>query len=259
MRAGDILLLAIIAASLGAIAADGATGGALQAWAGEALPALASRAGIALGWIGWALSPLLFLPLLIAVWAGAGSPPGGLTRIMRGLVRAVEAVTVAVGDAARWFALALVLVTATIVIQRYVFGYSSTKLQESVIYLHALLFLLSAAATLLAGGHVRVDIIYSKLSERGRAWTDIAGAYLALIPMCWLILITSRGYVGGAWRILEKSRESDGLPLVFALKTAIPVFAVMLAAQGAAMAARAALKLAGEREPSKPAAADAEL
>ena len=259
MRAGDILLLAIIAASLGAILADGAMNGALQAWASASLPAIAARAGTALGWSGWVLSPLLLLPLLVALWTLASTPPGALIGVMRGLVRTVEAVNVAIGDAARWFALALVLVTATVVIQRYVFGYSSTKLQESVIYLHALLFLMSAAATLLAGGHVRVDIIYSKLSEGGKAWTDILGAYLALIPMCWLILITSRGYVGGAWRILEKSRESDGLPLVFALKTAIPVFAVMLAAQGAAMAARAALKLAGEREPSKPAAADAEL
>lgn len=259
MRAGDVLLLAIIAASVAAIVADGATGGALQTWANTSLPAIAATAGAALGWIGWAVSPLLLLPLLIALWTLTGAPPAGLVRAMRGLVRTVEAVNVAIGDAARWFALALVLVTATVVIQRYVFGYSSTKLQESVIYLHALLFLLSAAATLLAGGHVRVDIIYSKLSDGAKAWTDILGAYLALIPMCWLILITSRGYVGGAWRILEKSRESDGLPLVFALKTAIPVFAVMLAAQGAAMAARAALKLAGEREPSKPAAAEAEL
>ena len=71
--------------------------------------------------------------------------------------------------------------------------------------------------------------------------------------MCWLILDTSRSYVGGAWRIMERSRESDGLPLVFLLKTAIPVFAVMMIAQGVSMAAKAALTLADRSVPEQPA------
>ena len=124
-----------------------------------------------------------------------------------------------------------------------------TKLQESVIYLHSILFLLSSAATLLRDGHVRVDIIYSKLDDRAKAWTDLIGVYLALIPMCWMILDASQSYVGSAWRILERSRESDGLPLVFLLKTAIPVFAIMMILQGLSMAARSALTLSGREAP----------
>jgi TRAP-type mannitol/chloroaromatic compound transport system permease small subunit len=163
---------------------------------------------------------------------------------------AIDAVSITIADAARWCALALVVITAIIVIQRYVFGISITGLQESVIYLHSLLFLLSSAAALLTGGHVRVDILYSNLSLRAKAWTDMAGVYLALIPMSWLILETSRSYIGGAWRILERSRESDGLPLIFLLKTAIPLFAVMMILQGLSMAARAALTLSGREAPS---------
>ena len=161
----------------------------------------------------------------------------------------LDAISETLSDAVRWFALALVIVTVVVVIQRYVFGNSSTKLQESVIYLHSLLFLLSAGATLLHGGHVRVDVIYSKLSDQGKAWTDLFGYYLALVPMGVLILSTSRSYVGGAWRVLESSRESDGLPLVFALKTAIPLFAVLLILQGFAMTARAVLTLCGREAP----------
>lgn len=249
MRAGDYLLLAILAATAAGLALDAVTGGALGAWLGDNLSSFGLAAGRALGWIGLVLSPLLLLPVIAGVWGRFAPLPGALERVLSAGARAVDAISVTVADAVRWAALALVLVTAVIVVQRYVFGVSLTKLQESVIYLHAVLFLLSSAATLLYGGHVRVDIIYSRLTERGRAWTDLAGVYLALIPMSWLILETSQSYVGGAWRILERSRESDGLPLVFLLKTAIPVFALMMILQGAAMAARAALVLSGRPAP----------
>ena len=250
MRAGDILLLIVIAAALAGLAIDSATAGALGAWLSANLSSIGLAAGRALGWIGLALSPLILLPLLSGLWGRFAALPGALETLLKRGARMIDAISVTVGDAVRWSGLALVVITAIIVIQRYVFGVSITALQESVIYLHSLLFLLSSAAALLNGGHVRVDIIYSKLSERARAWTDLAGVYLALIPMSWLILETSRSYVGGAWRILERSRESDGLPLVFLLKTAIPLFAVMMILQGLSMAARAALTLAGRKAPA---------
>ena len=249
MRAGDLLLLLLIGASLAGLAADGASEGAFGAWLDEHLSAAGLTAGRILGWIGLVLSPLILLPLLSGLWGRFAALPGGLETALRRAALTIDAISITIGDAVRWSALALVVITAVIVIQRYVFGVSITGLQESVIYLHSILFLQSSAATLLNGGHVRVDIIYSKLSERARAWTDMAGVYLALIPMSWLILETSRSYVGGAWRILESSRESDGLPLVFLLKTAIPVFAVMMILQGLSMAARAALTLAGRDAP----------
>lgn len=249
MRAGDWLLIAILAFTGLLMLADVATSGAVQGWIASDLSARGRELGIALGWVGWTLTPFAALPLLAALWTVIASPPALLTTALSRLSLIIDAVNRAIGDCVRWFALGLVLVTSLVVVQRYVFGVSITKLQESIIYLHALLFLLSSAVTLLAGGHVRVDIIYSRLSARAKAWTDMAGVYLALIPMCWLILDTSRSYVGGAWRILERSRESDGLPLVFALKTAIPVFAVMMIAQGVSMAARAALTLSGKDAP----------
>jgi TRAP-type mannitol/chloroaromatic compound transport system permease small subunit len=253
MRAGDWLLVALVALTLGMIAADQVSGGALQAWIASDLPAAGHAAGAFLGWVGWGLTPVVAFPLIAAMWSVFSAPPAFFQLSLAATARIIDLINRAIGDAARWFALGLVLVTSLIVIQRYVFGISVTKLQESVIYLHALLFLLSSAVTLLAGGHVRVDIIYSRLSDNAKAWTDLAGVYLALIPMCWLILDTSRSYVGGAWRIMERSRESDGLPLVFVLKTAIPVFAVLMIAQGVSMAAKAALTVGGKREPGEPA------
>ncbi len=250
MRAGDVLLLIVIGLTLAGVVVDSLTAGALGAWLSANLSVVGLTAGRAMGWIGLIASPLILLPLIAGLWGRFVALPGGLEGLLRRGALMIDAISITVGDAARWSALALVIVTAVIVVQRYVFGVSITGLQESVIYLHSILFLLSSAAALLTGGHVRVDIIYSKLSDRARAWTDMAGVYLALIPMSWLILETSRSYVGGAWRILERSRESDGLPLVFLLKTAIPVFAVLMILQGLSMAARAALTLAGREAPA---------
>jgi TRAP-type mannitol/chloroaromatic compound transport system permease small subunit len=249
MRAGDVLLLVLIAATLAGLAVDGVTGGALGGWLSSNLSAAGLTAGQLIGWIGLALSPLILLPLIAGCWGRFARLPALLEDLLRRGALAIDAISITVADSVRWSALALVVITAVIVIQRYVFGISITKLQESVIYLHSILFLLSSASALLTGGHVRVDILYSKLTDRGRAWTDMAGVYLALIPMSWLVLETSRSYVGGAWRILERSRESDGLPLVFLLKTAIPVFAVLMILQGLSMAARAALTLSGRKAP----------
>lgn len=259
MRAGDVLLLVVIVTGIALSLIDSATGGSVSAWSQANLYRLTATAGETLGWIGLVLSPLLLLPLIAALLGRFAGLPGPLEALLRIATRWIDAVNTTIGDAARWFALGLVIVTATVVVQRYVFGIAMTGLQESVIYMHALLFLLSSGITLLADGHVRVDIVYSKMTERGKAWTDLIGVYLALIPMGWLILVMSSPYVNASWRILERSRESDGLAFVFLLKAAIPLFAVMMILQGASMAARAALTISGRPVPGHPKPVEGEL
>jgi len=259
MRGGDWLILIIVALSILLTVLDGLVGGTISAWIENDLYALLVPVGTALGWVGLILMPLLALPLIGGILGRLAGLPAPLEAGFRGGISAADSISTVVGDAARWLALGLVIVAATVVIQRYVFGFASTKLQESVIYMHALLFLLSSGATLLADGHVRVDIVYAKLSERGKAWTDLIGTYLALLPMALLILWVSSPYINATWRILERSRESDGLPLVFLLKTAIPVFALLMIIQGMASAMRAALTLSGKAAPGHAAAIDKEL
>jgi TRAP-type mannitol/chloroaromatic compound transport system permease small subunit len=74
---------------------------------------------------------------------------------------------------------------------------------------------------------------------------DVAGFTLFLAPTMLLLLIYCGPVVELAWRIGERSPETDGLPLVFLLKTAMPVFAVTMLAAGVAHAGRAALRLRG--------------
>jgi TRAP-type mannitol/chloroaromatic compound transport system permease small subunit len=110
----------------------------------------------------------------------------------------------------------------------------------------------AAAWVLQRGGHVRVDIFYADAAPRTRAIVDLLGALLLLLPFVGVLGWVSLPYVARSWAILERSREASGLPLVFLLKTLIPLFALLLALQGLAQAARAWLTLMRGAPPPEP-------
>ena len=151
----------------------------------------------------------------------------------------IDRLTTAIGRAVAWLALVVVLLQFALVVARYQFGLGSIWMTETVIYAHATLFMLAAAWTLKAGGHVRVDIFYSEASPRTRARIDLVGALLLLLPFALVLIWLSVPYAARSWAILERSHESSGLPIVYALKTLIPLFAVLMALQGVAQAIRA--------------------
>jgi len=164
---------------------------------------------------------------------------------------AIERVTAAVGRAAVWCCLYAVLAEFAVVLMRYALGVGSIKLQESVLYAHAGLFMMAAAWTLQVGGHVRVDVFYASARPRTRAFVDLLGALLFLLPFAAVLAALSLPYVERAWSILERSREASGLPFVYLLKTLIPIFALLIGLQGVAQALRAALVLAGSTAPAR--------
>ena len=151
----------------------------------------------------------------------------------------IDRLNTAIGRAASWCTLFIVLTGFAVVLMRYVLGLGSLWLQESILYAHAALFLLAAAWTLKDGGHVRVDVFYASATTRRKAWVDLLGALLLLLPFALAIISFALPYVERSWAILERSRETSGLPLVFLLKTLIPAFALLLALQGVAQAIRA--------------------
>ena len=146
----------------------------------------------------------------------------------------IDALSEAIGRAAAWLSLLLVVVMITIVVLRYGLQMGSVALQESVMYINGALFVFGAGYTLKAQRHVRVDIFYSRLSVRGKAMVDCAGALLFLLPAVGFIFFISWDYVALAWRIREGSPETSGLPLVYLLKSLILVLAALLALQGIA-------------------------
>lgn len=161
------------------------------------------------------------------------------------LARCIDILSEQTGRAIAWLTLGTVIITFTVVILRYVFDTGSIALQELVSYLHAAVFMLGAAYTLKHDGHVRVDIFYCRLTERGRAWINLTGSLLLLLPVCLFILFASLEYVGNTWSVMEGSQEAGGLDAVFVLKTAIPVMAVLLLLQGISMCLHSILLLSG--------------
>lgn len=168
--------------------------------------------------------------------------------IAQRIANAIDRVNAAIGRAAAWCCLYVVVVEFALVVMRYVFGTGSIRVQESVIYAHAALFMLAAAWVLQTGGHVRVDIFYAEMKPRTRAAIDLLGAVVFLAPFAAVLVVLSVPYVVRSWVVLEHSPETSGLPFVYVLKTLIPLFALLIGLQGVAQAIRSVLTLSGPRD-----------
>jgi TRAP-type mannitol/chloroaromatic compound transport system permease small subunit len=166
---------------------------------------------------------------------------------MTTLADRIDRLNATIGRGVAWLAIAVVLLQFALVVARYLFGLGSVWLSETVVYAHATLFMLAAAWTLQAGGHVRVDIFYADASARAKALVDLIGALLLLLPFMLVLLCLSAPYATRSWAILEHSQETSGLPIVFLLKTLIPLFAILMALQGIAQAIHAATALSRTR------------
>lgn len=153
--------------------------------------------------------------------------------------------TDAIGRVVAWLLPVMVTVTLLVVVLRYAFGQGSIALQESIMYMHGLVFMLGIPYALKEDAHVRVDLLYARLSARGRARVDLVGHLFALLPVAAVTFFYSQDYVAAAWRIHEGSPEVGGLPGIFLLKTLIPATAVLLALQGLAGITRCILLLRG--------------
>jgi TRAP-type mannitol/chloroaromatic compound transport system permease small subunit len=168
-----------------------------------------------------------------------------MTPLLR-LARFTDRLNEWLGTKLAWLALVMVLLQFVIVVMRYVFGLGSVKLQESIVYLHATVFMVGAGYTLLHNGHVRCDIFYAPAAPRAKAAIDLFGVVVFLLPMCALIAWAGWPYVASAWAVREGSPEGSlGIPGVFLLKTVILVFAALVALQGLSLAIHSALRLTG--------------
>lgn len=133
-----------------------------------------------------------------------------------------------------WLTLLLVALVISVVLFRYFLGIGSIAIQESVSYVHAIIFMLGLAYTLQRDGHVRVDIFYREFSARRKALVDLLGTALFLLPFCGLILFSSWDYVMASWSIKETSSETGGIAAVYLLKTLMIIMPATLALQGIA-------------------------
>ena len=148
------------------------------------------------------------------------------------LAASLEKISVWTGQTISWLTLLMVFLTFAIVVLRYGFNLGWIAMQESVIAMYALVFLLGIPYTLKHDGHVRVDIFYSQMSERSKAWVNLLGTLFLLLPVSLFIAWVSWDYVAASWALKEESGEAGGLPGVYLLKSSILMMTALLLIQG---------------------------
>jgi len=168
-----------------------------------------------------------------------------MLNLLKAFCGTIDSVNEAVGRMVSWVSLLLVLVVFVDVVMRYLFKTSFVFTQELEWHLFAFIFLIGAGYTLLHDGHVRVDIIYQRLSFKGRAWVNLIGVIFFLIPGCWLVISTSWKFVGNSFSMLEGSPDPGGIPYRFIVKGTMTVGYSLLLLQGISMGLHALLQVMG--------------
>lgn len=187
--------------------------------------------------------------------------PQNLDLMMQALLRVadrIDAFSDWSGRVLYWLTLAMVGLGAFNAVARYLdkytgLGLSSNTWLEGQWYLFSLVFLLGAAYTLRRDEHVRVDVLYGRLSTRGKAWIDLLGTVLFLVPFCGLVLYMSWDFVVNSWATWEQSSDPGGLPR-YPIKTIVPLALALVLLQGASWVLRAVAVLRGDTDTLHPSA-----
>ena len=152
--------------------------------------------------------------------------------MLRELARKIDAAQDRFGRGLAWLMLAMVLVVFTDVLMRYLFRQSYVWAQELEWYLFAITYLLGSGYVMLWDEHVRVDILYSRLTPRKKAWFDFILLLVFFYPSCLLIIWTAWPFFRNAVRVWEGSPDPGGIPLRWALKGVIIVAFFVMGIQG---------------------------
>lgn len=157
-------------------------------------------------------------------------------RTLLPLSRAIDKLNGWIGQAVAWATLLMIVIGAYNAIIRYLGRFIGTNLSSNVYleaqwYLFSLVFLLGAAWTLKENAHVRVDVLFDRMSPKVQRGINIGGALLLLLPFCVFVFWTSVPSIRNSWSILEGSPDPGGLPR-YPIKSLILVSVVLLALQG---------------------------
>lgn len=134
-----------------------------------------------------------------------------------------------IGRAMGWLMIVLTLDVGLNALARWMLNVADPKVDESQWWLFSIIFLLAAGYALLYNDHVRVDIVYSLLSKKKKAWIDLLCTLLFLAPWSILVILTSRRFIISSWEMREASADPGGLPAYYVLKAMIPIgFALMM-------------------------------
>ncbi len=144
------------------------------------------------------------------------------SRRLDGLLRAL-------GDGVSWLWLVLIGVIVANVVLRYVFASGRVEFEELQWHLYAVGFLCGLSYCVEADTHVRVDVLRERLSPRKRAWIELYGILLLLLPFSALALVFGLPFAWESWQSGEISASPGGLPYRWLIKSALPLAFALLA------------------------------
>ncbi|TBH20844.1 TRAP transporter small permease subunit [Thermus thermamylovorans] len=152
-------------------------------------------------------------------------------RILLQVSRGIDALTEGVGRVVLWLVLLVALLSAGNALMRYGFSYSSNAYLEAQWYMFSLIFLFGGAYALKHNAHVRIDLVFGRLSKRTQAWIDVVGTVLFLLPMAAGVIYLAWPWAMASWSIREMSPDVGGLPR-WPIKLALPLGFALLFLQG---------------------------
>jgi TRAP-type mannitol/chloroaromatic compound transport system permease small subunit len=158
--------------------------------------------------------------------------------------RAIDGLSDIAGFIAKWLVLLACLVSAGNAIVRYLISYSSNGLLEIQWYMFGGIVLLGASQTLRLNEHVRVDLLYSNVSDRTRLWIDIVGFTVFLLPVMAYLTYLTWPFFLNSFRSGELSMNAGGL-ILWPAKALLPLGFALLFLQGLAELAKRIAALAG--------------
>ena len=150
----------------------------------------------------------------------------------------LDQISLFTGKSIAWLTLFMVLFSAANVLASWLFNLSWNWLRESITWMHGANFLLAAAYTLNMQSHVRVDIFYSKMSQKKQALVDFVGTLLLLLPTSLFIAWASWPALALSWRVGEVSSEAGGLPAIYILKSFLVIMPLLLVVEAINQLAR---------------------
>jgi TRAP-type mannitol/chloroaromatic compound transport system permease small subunit len=170
---------------------------------------------------------------------------GNAMRPLLAFSSAIDLINEKIGNVCNFLVLAACMVSAGNAMIRYAFGFSSNGWLELQWYMFAILVMFGASYTFKRNEHVRVEIFYLFLTERGQLWLDLIGTLFFLIPSCLLLAYLSWPFFLQAYAVGEVSSNAGGL-IRWPIKFVIPAGFVMLALQGMSEVIKRIAALQGE-------------
>ncbi|MGR3176879.1 MAG: TRAP transporter small permease subunit [Candidatus Anammoxibacter sp.] len=167
-------------------------------------------------------------------------------KFLRHYIKFIDNLNEKIGNLTSWLTTIMVVVVCYDVFTRYLLKKSSVAVQELQWHLFAAIFLIAAAYTFKHDKHVRVDILYARFSPKMKAWVNLSGCIIFLIPFAVLIMWASRDFVANSFIIREISPDPGGLPARYILKALIPIGFFLLFLQAFSVTFKSLLTILGK-------------